>query len=175
MCHTEHKGIAANISQLNDEQCASCHNKKFGQFDTDHPQFRQGYPHFARAAIKFDHTSHLNKHFENARFKDHVPVGCVDCHEVEGATRQVPPQGFEETCAGCHEKQIPAREMVLVRLPELLERPVESDDVLEACGPTLEQFDAVRDGQEIEDEEEFESISGDELSVLTSYLLGCSL
>ena len=35
-----------------------------------------------------------------------------------------------------------------------------------------EQFDAVRDGQEIEDEEEFESVSGDELSVLTSYLLG---
>ena len=172
MCHTEHKGIAADISQLNDEQCASCHNKKFGQFDTDHPQFRAGHPHFARAAIKFDHTSHLNKHFEDARFKDHVPAGCVGCHEVEGATRQVPPLGFEETCAGCHAKQIPAREMVLVRLPELLERPAETSDVLEACGPTLEQLEAVRDGEEVEDEEEFESVSSDQLSVLTSYLLG---
>ena len=62
--------------------------------------------------------------------------------------------------------------MVLVRLPELLERPAETSDVLEACGPTLEQLEAVRDGEEVEDEEEFESVSSDQLSVLTSYLLG---
>ena len=147
--------------------------KKFERFDGDHPQFRARFPHFTRTAIKFDHVSHLKKHFEDARFKDHAPNGCVGCHEVEGATRQVPPLGFEETCSGCHAKQIPARELVLLRLPELLDRTAEPDDVIEACGPTLEQLEAAREGEEIE-EEEFESISGDEPGVMTAYLLAVS-
>lgn len=172
MCHSEHRGIAADISKLNDGQCASCHVKKFERFDIDHPEFKAPFPHFARSAIKFDHVSHLNKHFGDARFKDHAPVGCVGCHEVEGATRQVPPQGFEETCAGCHANQIPARELVLLRLPELVERPADPDDVIEACGPTLEQFEAARDGADAEEEEEFVSVSGDELGVVTAFLLG---
>ncbi|MBH64171.1 MAG: hypothetical protein CL569_17330 [Alphaproteobacteria bacterium] len=172
MCHSEHKGIAANISKLSDDQCASCHVEKFERFDRDHPQFRPGYPHFTRSAIQYDHASHRIKHFEDARFKQHVPTGCVGCHEVEGATRQVPPLSFEETCSGCHAKQIPARELILVRLPELLEPTAAPEDILDACGPTLEQFEAVQDGEEVDVEEEFESVSGDELSVLSAYLLG---
>ena len=171
MCHSEHKGIAADISQLNDDQCASCHVKKFERFDEDHPQFRDRYPHFSRTAIKFNHTSHLKKHFTDARFTEFAPSGCVGCHEVEGATRQVPPLGFEETCADCHAKQIPEREFVLLQLPELLDRPAEQTDVIEACGPILEQLEAALDGEEVEEEEEFESISGEELGVMTAYLL----
>jgi len=172
MCHSEHKGIAANISQLNDDQCASCHTKKFVRFDSDHPQFRPNFPHFTRSAIKFDHVSHLSKHFENARFEDYVPRGCVGCHEVEGATRQVTPLGFEETCSGCHAKQILSRDLILVHLPEHFEPLAKTDDVLNTCGPTLEQFEAARDGEEVEEDEEFESVSGEELHVSSAYLLG---
>ena len=39
MCHTEHKGEDADISNLSDQQCAACHEKPFSEFDRGHPKF----------------------------------------------------------------------------------------------------------------------------------------
>ena len=81
-CHTEHKGENANISQLTGEQCASCHQIDFVVFDKGHPSFSERYPHFRRNSIKFDHATHLNTHFQDARYGETAPKTCTACHQV---------------------------------------------------------------------------------------------
>jgi mono/diheme cytochrome c family protein len=178
MCHTEHRGENANIAGLNDDQCVSCHYKRFARFggkhpsfETNHPPFDSKYPHFTRTAIRFDHASHLGKHFADQRFSSRAPTGCVGCHEVAEARREVRPLGFETACAECHADQIAAREFTLLRLPELLEPAAEREAVREACGPTLEEFEAAADGEKLEPEE-FESVSIDTLNPVAAYVLG---
>ena len=74
------------------------------------------------------------------------------------------------------------RELVLLRLPEFFERVAEKEDVLAACGPTIDEFETMRDqmeamaaGEEPEaedEEEEFESVSFDPMTEVSAYLLG---
>lgn len=137
MCHTEHKGSDAKITQLTDSQCNACHEKRFTSLSEGHPPFSEDYPSRRRTAIAFDHTSHLGKHFDNPRVKDKAPKDrCIGCHNVDKASRNVPVRSFEATCAGCHESQISGRELVLFTVPEFPENPFEPAAVAEACGPT---------------------------------------
>jgi len=91
-CHTEHKGVDANIAVVGDVQCNSCHEKKFEAFDTDHVAFSAEYPHIRRAGIQFDHSG----------VTEHEKLGCVDCHQVDAAARNVPVAGFNKSCGECH-------------------------------------------------------------------------
>ncbi len=162
MCHTEHKGQDANISGLSDEQCASCHRNAFSSFDRGHPKFSKKFPHFRRSAIKFNHASHLAKHFQDKRVAENVPNSCTTCHQAATANRTVEPLGFEETCAGCHAEQIPKRQLVVLRLPEFEETDLDREEVAEVCGPV----------EDAEEDEEYESVSGDEMSEIAAYLMG---
>ena len=91
-CHTEHKGVDANIAAVSDVQCNSCHEKKFAAFDTDHAAFSAQYPHIRRAGIQFDHSN----------VTEHAKLSCNDCHQVDAAARNVPVAGFNESCGECH-------------------------------------------------------------------------
>jgi hypothetical protein len=146
MCHTEHKGMDAKITQLSDTQCSACHEKRFTSFSEGHPSFSKDYPSRRRTAIAFDHTSHLSKHFQDKRFTDRTPKElCIGCHNVTKAARNVPVRPFQESCAKCHESQIAKRELVLFSLPEFEENPFDAAAVGEACGPTLEAREAAGD------------------------------
>lgn len=146
MCHTEHKGMDAKITQLSDSQCSACHEKQFKSFSKGHPSFSKDFPSRRRTAIAFDHTSHLSKHFQDQRYLDRAPKEkCIACHNVSKASRNVPVRPFQESCARCHENQIAKRELVLFTLPEFEEDPFDSVSVGEACGPTAEAREAAGD------------------------------
>ena len=142
MCHTEHKGLVANIVEHDDIQCASCHKKKFNNFSRTHPEFSDRFPYDRRTAIKFDHGSHFAKHFTDARFADRAPATCLSCHSQDPNRRSLVRAGFEESCAACHGDQMAQRELVVLRLPEFSEDIIDRDRVAEACGPTIEEFDS---------------------------------
>ena len=165
MCHTEHKGVEADISGLDNEQCASCHKNAFSAFDKGHPKFSDQFPHFRRTSIRFNHVSHLNKNFLKPEVKDKVPASCTTCHQASSAERSVEPLGFEESCAGCHGDQIATRNLVVLNLPEFEETAIDREAVLEACGTTPD---------EEEPDEEYESISGDELNSIAAFMMNVS-
>ena len=172
-CHTEHKGAQADISQLSGAQCATCHKVKFATFDEAHPPFSPNYPHDRRTSIRFDHVKHFNVHFTNERGADVAPDSCVDCHAIAAAERNVPPKGFEESCAACHTTEMAARDMVFLMLPEFFEEPLERDDIRAACGLTPDEFDAVIAGDDPDEiEEDYLSVSDETLSTIGAYLLG---
>ncbi len=162
MCHTEHKGHDANISDLSDRQCASCHEKPFTDFGKDHPDFSKQFPHFRRSSIKFSHASHLGKHFEDRTVAKGVPASCTTCHQAESAQRTVELLGFEETCAVCHADQIAKRKLVVLQLPEFDETDIDPQSVVELCGLN----------EDVEAEDDYESISSDEMSDISAYMMG---
>ena len=138
MCHTEHKGLDGNIMPMSDAQCNSCHEQKFASFATDHKEFSKTYPFGQRTAIAFNHSSHFSKHFKDARYTKHVPgKGCVGCHNVAVAERNVPVRGFDQTCAGCHQDAVASREFVMFTFPEFEENPIDLDDLIESPGGAL--------------------------------------
>lgn len=168
-CHTEHKGAAFDIARLSDAQCSTCHRTGFASFSTGHPTFGPRYPHRSRTALRFDHVSHMDKHFQDARFADRAPTGCVSCHEVDLAGRDVRPASFEKTCAACHLDQIPSRDLLVLQWPELPEKSLavlkeRRADILEVCGVPADDDGA-------DDDAYAESISIDEPTRTSAYLL----
>ena len=138
MCHTEHKGADANIVKMDDAQCNSCHKAKFASFATNHKEFSETYPFGQRTAIAFNHSSHFGKHFKDARYSKNAPAkGCVGCHNVALAERNVPVRGFDDTCAGCHQDTVAGREFVMFTFPEFEENPIDIEDIIESPGGTL--------------------------------------
>ena len=137
MCHTEHKGAGASVVAMSDQQCHACHEKKFTSFSEGHPEFSKDFPSRRRTAILFNHTSHLDKYFQDKRYVDKVPKQrCVACHDTAIAGRNVPVRAFEKTCAACHESQIAKRDLELLTLPEFEANPFDPSETLAACGLT---------------------------------------
>ena len=143
MCHTEHKGADAKITKMDDQQCNACHKLKFASFSTGHPPFSKTYPSRRRTAIAFNHVAHFNKYFEYKRFKARKPKErCITCHDTGKASRNLPVRPFEQSCAACHEQQIPKRDLVVFTLPEFAKDPFDARAVGEACGPSAEMLEA---------------------------------
>ena len=187
MCHTEHKGEDADIKIMSDSQCNVCHTQEIDSFSKNHPQFSATFPHDRRTSVKFNHVSHLSKHFADQRYAERAPADCTSCHAVDTAARAVEPAGFDETCAKCHSSAITERELVILRLPEFEENLIDGDAVMEACGPTLETWEMVREnmaemtdaieaGDEVElaeiEEEDYEAVSLEEGDPISAFLLG---
>jgi predicted CXXCH cytochrome family protein len=180
-CHAEHKGAEADLTAIADVACATCHARPFDDFASKHPPFPETYPYAREASVKFDHVSHINKHFSDAKVADLAPKSCAACHDVTSAAEAVLPRGYAETCDACHGNQIAQRDMVLLRLPELAASEIDAEAVREACGPTLADFERLKDrmeaveaGEAMEEdvtEDEFESVSLDEMTPLAAYLL----
>lgn len=102
-CHKEHHGLHANLTDLNDQQCQTCHVGAFESFAEGHPEFGHDIqsPH---SGIAFDHVSHVQKHFPEKQ----QAFACNQCH-VDDANKNVKRlAGFEQSCAKCHNKPIDA-------------------------------------------------------------------
>lgn len=109
-CHKEHHGRNANLTQLTDFQCQTCHIKQFSSFDHGHPKLGD-YPYQRRSRIYFDHSTHLNHYFVKEEFKRTMPSGrkpdsCKSCHTINTNDGVMMTGSFENTCASCHEPQI---------------------------------------------------------------------
>ena len=161
ICHREHNGERMNNLKLTGEQCNTCHKNKFDSFSKGHPEFPEKYPYFNRNSIKFDHSSHLNKHFENPKFSDKGPKSCMGCHQVTLSDREVRPQAFEMICVECHGSQIKKKELVLLRLPEFMQNYIDGDSLIQACNAPAQD----------KTEEEFLSVSTEIPALVSSFLL----
>ena len=104
-CHQEHGGRSANIKVLADRQCQSCHTAQFDGFSAGHPEFTS-YPYERRTRLRFDHSSHWQKHFAEPRVAAVAPTSCTVCHEPAPNGRLMHVKNFQQTCAPCHAGQI---------------------------------------------------------------------
>jgi predicted CXXCH cytochrome family protein len=182
-CHTEHRGADAKVSKIADAQCSACHAVKFAGFGAGHPAFGEHYPYETRTAINFDHVAHLGKHFpanEAAAPKD----GCIGCHQVDKAGRNVPIRSFDETCASCHAAPIQSRDLVVFNLPELSPAQfaaLDQDAIGKACGPRSEEaektfqdsLDVAKKAVAANDPQgDFQAISDKKLAPFQKWLIG---
>ena len=161
ICHREHNGERMNNLKLTGVQCNTCHKNKFDSFSKGHPEFPEKYPYFNRNSLKFDHSSHLNKHFENPKFSAKGPKSCMGCHQVTLSDREVRPQAFEIICVECHGSQIKKKELVLLRLPEFMQNYIDGDSLIQACNAPAQD----------KTEEEFLSVSTEIPALVSSFLL----
>lgn len=104
-CHDEHGGRDQNLIQNTSEQCGFCHVQQFTSIDNGHPNFNE-YPYSRRTRIKFDHLSHLQRHFLEPEYERKAPQQCGSCHQVDVEGSYMTARGFEQSCASCHEQQI---------------------------------------------------------------------
>jgi hypothetical protein len=162
MCHSEHSGTTVGTKSLSPVQCNSCHKNKFESFEHGHPEFSEKFPYFDRNSIKFDHSSHLNKHFANPKFSDKSPGSCIGCHMITLSDREVRPNSYEVICATCHDSQIKKKELVLLRLPELIQNLIDQDALIQACNVPKSQANK---------DEEFLSISTEQPALVSTFLL----
>ena len=162
MCHLEHSGSTVSTRSLSPKQCNSCHKSKFESFEHGHPEFSEKFPYFNRNSIKFDHSSHLQKHFENPKFSDKVPDYCIGCHVITLSDREVRPSTYEVICANCHDSQIKKKELILLRLPELVQNLIDQKSLVQACN--FPESQAKMD-------DEFLSISTEQPALVSAFLL----
>lgn len=95
-CHTDHRGRAFAMHNVDDRECGSCH------------EFRglRGHPEFAvvRAnasagvGIDFDHDRHI------VEAQKASGATCATCHEPTADRQSFQPLNFDRHCASCHVK-----------------------------------------------------------------------
>jgi hypothetical protein len=99
-CHREHQGQREDLAAIDNQRCQACHVDKFDGLANGHPAF-SSYPFERRARIKFDHASHIGKHFREAD-EGRAPTACAECHRLDASTGLMHTASFEIGCAGCH-------------------------------------------------------------------------
>lgn len=183
MCHTEHKGQASASSTTTQVQCQTCHTSKIHAFAVDHPAFPPSFPHDHGRSTRFDHLTHFGKYFSDPRLADRAPAGgCVGCHQVENAGRNIRPPGFDAACAGCHGEAISRREFVLFRWPEIEKSDIPVDEIIEACGADGDAvaemraaLEAARRGEPraaVKSPSAFSAVSADPPTAVSAFFLG---
>jgi len=112
-CHQEHRGHQADIVSLSNTECQACHTNQFAE---THVQFGD-YPYERRTRIQFNHQSHIGKYFADERNVEKAPKSCRSCHEPDDRGRLMVFNGFEQSCATCHEAFIADKPVVVMALP----------------------------------------------------------
>ena len=104
-CHREHQGMKWDLTAQSNERCMACHTAQFNSFADGHPSFGD-FPYSRRTRIKFDHTSHIGKHFAEADAREVAPKECKACHEPDANGNLMVVRDFETVCAACHGGQV---------------------------------------------------------------------
>ena len=122
-CHQEHRGSKTSLKQVSDQACTACHNPKIGNFAKDHPAFSVSFAAPKPGVIFYDHVAHNQDYFVNPKHLSGsgrdpklaalAKSNCSTCHAVNPVTREIALKPYEKVCAGCHQKQIKERELVL--------------------------------------------------------------
>lgn len=93
-CHTEHRGLTASLSAVDDRECATCHS-----FSTlaRHPEFAAVRAQATSGiGLKFNHDRHLIE-AQNTR-----GATCQICHVQTADRTGFVPMSFDQHCASCH-------------------------------------------------------------------------
>lgn len=105
-CHREHQGENHNLSAMSDSQCQTCHQDRFGDFATSHPEF-DAWPYQRSGTIAFSHRSHQNKHFPESNISGATPsFQCSSCHQPSPDGKVTRAVDFQNACASCHSESL---------------------------------------------------------------------
>ena len=105
-CHKEHEGENADLVEVTNARCQSCHEMTFHAFSDGHPSFGD-YPYLQRTRLIFDHDSHNRKNFpEKVKQGVKVPETCDSCHMPDGTGQFMLTADFDKTCGLCHSEDI---------------------------------------------------------------------
>lgn len=105
-CHKEHEGEEADLVEVTNARCQSCHEMTFNAFSDGHPSFGD-YPYSQRTQVIFDHDSHNRKNFpEKVKQGVKPPETCDSCHAPDGTGRFMLTADFDDTCTQCHSEDI---------------------------------------------------------------------
>ena len=165
-CHTEHKGVDANISQISDADCHSCHKEdhRFESFakgsQPTHPAFSEEFGRLRLSSITFDHAKHFDTHFKKPEVQEQSPTSCLSCHGTSGSGGALSVPSFEQGCAACHADNITEQPLVLITWPEMEAMDMPDGDLAEQC-----RLDATFDP------DDFEAASYELPDLIEAYLL----
>lgn len=134
-CHKEHEGEAADLVEVSNARCQSCHEKTFETFSKGHPQFGN-FPYLRRTRLIFDHDSHNRKNFPE-KLKQGVtpPETCDSCHTPDGTGKFMINANFDDTCALCHTEDLLGETVAgpkgtpIIAIPELDLETLQERDV----------------------------------------------
>ncbi|MGA1316053.1 MAG: hypothetical protein ACO305_06000 [Rubrivivax sp.] len=132
-CHAGHEDDPVAQRRSAEQSCRACHAEAVGPFPTRHPAFSTTFPHGSTRQARFDHASHLDKHFTDPRQAQRVPAqGCLGCHEPHTGDGGMRTLGYTASCAACHDAGIARRDLTLMRWPEV----APGRRVPAVCGPS---------------------------------------
>lgn len=123
-CHREHQGRFAPIAAIDPQQCHVCHTVKFAKLESQHPPYTN-FPYERLTRIKFDHVSHLKKHFVDEDHIEQAPEGCKQCHDSDQSGEWMLSNSFETSCTNCHLGEIlgdaraNAKGVAVLSIPEI--------------------------------------------------------
>ncbi len=100
LCHQEHLGREAQITNVTDAQCLACH--EFGSFNKKHPQFEFAAKRVADdSTLKFTHIRHVQEVVKREKLVD-IERACLYCHNPQPEGKRFAPIAFETHCQTCH-------------------------------------------------------------------------
>ena len=104
-CHQEHRGPAFDLTAMADANCQFCHSFQFPSLGNAHPEF-DNFPFKRRTRIRFDHLSHIEKHFRGKEMRQSAPKACKSCHEPDENGFKMLVKSFDNNCGACHAGQV---------------------------------------------------------------------
>jgi len=100
LCHQEHLGREARITNVTEAQCTACH--EYGSFNKAHPQFEFAAKHAADdSTLKFTHIRHVQEVVKREQLVD-IERACLYCHNPQPEGKRFEPMAFETHCQACH-------------------------------------------------------------------------
>ncbi|MDZ7268649.1 MAG: cytochrome c family protein [candidate division KSB1 bacterium] len=115
LCHQEHDGRAARLTEVSDARCLPCH--AFGSLNRHHPQFdfiTQQTPD--DSTLRFTHLRHVAEVAKREQLTDRERA-CLYCHNPRPDGRHFEPIAFDTHCSACHLKPNSESAALPIRMP----------------------------------------------------------
>lgn len=103
-CHQEHRGKHADLTDVSNRQCDSCHLQQHRPFSA-HPEFLSFSP-ASKTEIAFDHQKHFVTYFLKDDVRSQAKDQCDSCHLLDEGGRKMAVKAFDQSCRGCHQKDV---------------------------------------------------------------------
>ena len=103
-CHQEHQGKHADLTEVSNQQCDSCHQREHQPFSA-HPEFLSFSP-ATKTEVAFDHQKHFVNYFLKDGMQTQAKAQCDSCHLLADDGRNMAVKSFDHSCQGCHQKDV---------------------------------------------------------------------
>lgn len=100
VCHLEHQGREARVTQVPDSYCTPCH--AYGSFNKNHPQFQFASQKLADdSTLAFTHVKHVKEVVKREKLTD-IERACLYCHNPQPDGKHFAAIDFDTHCQACH-------------------------------------------------------------------------